>query len=165
MKILYIARHGEAVAVGEPGVNSDFDRYLSKEGMDKMRKQAQGLRQLGVDWQWVLSSPLLRARQTAEILNEPVQAALEITEALGNRPSIQALVKQLQQARQERILLVTHQPFVVQLTSWLLSGRMDTAFHFSTGAMACLKVYQLSEEEPQGELQWFNPSATLQALA
>lgn len=164
MKIFYIARHGEAVAVGAPGVYSDFDRHLSPAGVAKLQKQAQGLQRMGAQWQKVLSSPLLRARQTAEILNQPIQAALEMTEALGDRPSIQTLVSTLQQIQETQILLVTHQPFVGQLTSWFLSGRLDTAFHFSTGAMACIKVYQLCET-PRGELQWFNSSQILQALS
>jgi len=163
LKTLFIARHGEAVSVGAPGVYSDFDRHLSEEGEQKIKKQAESLLKLGATWQKVLCSPLVRARQTAELLNSPQAAPLEIFEALGDRPSFSEVRKKIEASHEERILLVTHQPFVVELTSYLLTGEMKTAFHFSTGAMACLRIYQLSES-PRGELEWFKPSSSLQAF-
>ncbi|MBT9544927.1 MAG: phosphohistidine phosphatase SixA [Candidatus Sericytochromatia bacterium] len=164
MKTLYISRHGEAVNVGAPGVFSDFDRHLSEEGKAKIAKQALGLKQLGARWDKILSSPLVRARQTAELLNAPVGAPLEFCDALGDSPSLANVQKILANMPEKRILLVSHQPFIVHLTAYLLTGRRDVSFHYSTGTMACLQSYQL-QDEPKGELAWFMSSEILQNLA
>lgn len=164
MKTLFISRHGEAVNVGAPGVHSDFDRHLSDVGQEKIRRQAHGLKFLGAQWDKVLSSPLVRARQTAELLNAPVGAPIELCDALGDSPSLAKIQQILAQTPEQRVLLVSHQPFIVQLTAYFLSGRRDIAFHFSTGTMACLRSY-LQQDEPHGELNWFMSSETLQSLA
>ncbi|MGE3726978.1 MAG: phosphohistidine phosphatase SixA [Candidatus Sericytochromatia bacterium] len=163
MKTLYISRHGEAVNVGAPGVFSDFERYLSEMGKAKIERQALGLQRLGARWDKILSSPLVRARQTAELLNAPVGAPLEFCDALGDSPSLANVQKILANMSEKRILLVSHQPFIVHLTAYLLSGRRDIAFQYNTGTMACLHSFQL-QDEPKGELNWFMSSETLQSL-
>lgn len=164
MKTLYISRHGEAVNIGAPGVFSDFDRHLSEEGQAKIAKQAKGLQRLGAHWDKILTSPLVRARQTAELLNRDVGAPIEFCDALGDSPSLGQIQKILAGLAEKRILLVSHQPFIVQLTAYLLTGRRDVSFNYSTGTMACLQSYQL-QDEPRGELAWFMSSETLQTLA
>jgi phosphohistidine phosphatase len=164
IKTLYIARHGEAVSVGAPDVFVDFDRYLSEAGRTQISRQARGLQQLGAHWEQVIASPLVRARQTAELLNEHLQAPLALSEALGDRPSLRVLREELLAQQAEQLLLVTHQPFVVQLTLWLLNGQAAHPLDYGTGAMACLKV-DLAEAQPGGELLWFKSSASLQQLA
>ena len=63
-------RHGIAADLGEGGVLKDADRPLTLEGRAKLKLAAQGLRELGVKFNVIFTSPLLRARQTAEVVAE-----------------------------------------------------------------------------------------------
>jgi len=158
MKTLYVARHGEPVHLGAPHAPSDFDRYLTPEGEQKMQQQAQGLQNMGITFEACYASPLVRTQQTAQYLCAPFGTPIHSTDSLGSSPSIAQVQRLLQAETARHILLVTHQPFVVQLTSWLISGRMESSFAYHPGSMACIAVYSL-EPTPQGELQWFLPAA------
>lgn len=63
---LYLIRHGKAASAEL--VPSDSERPLSPEGREGIERTAKRLRGLGVEWELILTSPLVRARQTAEIL-------------------------------------------------------------------------------------------------
>ena len=65
---LYLMRHGIAVAADEPGISSDSARPLTPKGIKRIRRAARGLRRLGISFDAILTSPLVRARQTAEIV-------------------------------------------------------------------------------------------------
>src|SRR5579863_4308853 len=106
MTMLYLCRH--AIAADATGELPDAQRPLTPEGMRKFRKGARGLvafvgaKAIG----HILTSPLLRARQTAEILAEVLTehhraAAVAATEALGPEGRIEALVKEVRGFRGE----------------------------------------------------------------
>src|SRR5262245_2985211 len=65
---LYLMRHGIAVTADQPGVESDGERALTPKGIKRMRRAVRGLRRLGISFDAILTSPLVRARQTAEIV-------------------------------------------------------------------------------------------------
>ena len=65
---LYIIRHAIAVDEGASEYESDSERPLTDKGRKKMRQIAKALRNLGVEFDLILSSPYVRARETAEIL-------------------------------------------------------------------------------------------------
>src|SRR5215207_9309159 len=65
---IYVVRHAIAVEQGTPGYESDSQRPLTDKGRRKMRQIARALRNLGVEFDLILSSPYVRARETAEIL-------------------------------------------------------------------------------------------------
>ena len=65
---LYLMRHGIALPQDDPSVASDSERPLSHKGVKRMRKAAKGVRRLDIPFDALLTSPLLRARQTAEII-------------------------------------------------------------------------------------------------
>src|SRR5262245_56535456 len=64
---LYLIRHGIAEERSDAWPD-DAKRPLTDQGMSRMRKAARGLERLGVSFDVVLTSPLVRARQTAEIV-------------------------------------------------------------------------------------------------
>lgn len=78
---LFFLRHGLA----EPGSNQlgDFDRALTVEGRAEVDRVTRGLRQLKVRPDPILSSPLVRARQTAEIVAPVIGGRLEIVDELS----------------------------------------------------------------------------------
>ena len=81
---LYLVRHAIAAPHGTPGI-ADDERPLTDAGIKKMKQAARGLRSLDVLPEVVLSSPLPRARHTAEILIDVFgkKVALNLTEALS----------------------------------------------------------------------------------
>src|ERR671923_2581884 len=65
--MLSLLRHGIAVERGSPGAEHDSERPLTAKGDRRMRRIAAGMLALGLSYDVILSSPYLRARQTAEI--------------------------------------------------------------------------------------------------
>ena len=68
--LLYLVRHAIAIPRGAPGISSDASRELTPEGIRRMRQNARALVQLDVVIEEVWTSPLIRARQTADLLAE-----------------------------------------------------------------------------------------------
>src|SRR5512132_2307889 len=105
---LYLVRHGVAEERGDAWPD-DSKRPLTDDGMARMRKAARGLARLGVGLDLVLTSPLVRARQTAEILAgalEPRPSVVNI-DSLTPDGSYAAVVADLEKhGRKSRIALV-----------------------------------------------------------
>src|SRR6266481_209201 len=64
---LYIVRHGIAIDREDPKCPSEAERYLTEEGVEKTKQVAKGIASLGVHADLMLSSPYVRAMQTAVI--------------------------------------------------------------------------------------------------
>src|ERR1043165_3578796 len=109
---LFLIRHGIAEEGGAGGPD-DTKRPLSENGIERLRKAARGLARLDVSIDLVLTSPLVRARQTADVVASafdprPSIVTIESLAPEGNYP---ALVADLEKhARQTRIALVGHEP-------------------------------------------------------
>src|SRR5208283_3739184 len=92
---LYVLRHAEA----EPGAGgtSDEARQLTERGKARMAEAARGMRRLGLEFDAILTSPLARARQTAEIVaaeydnQPPPQTVLELATAVPPARAVAAL--------------------------------------------------------------------------
>src|SRR5271165_4920772 len=77
---LYILRHADALSLGENGITTDEERPLSERGVLQAEQLAVGLTRLGVRLDKVLTSPLRRSQQTAEVLCRKLdRAGLEIS--------------------------------------------------------------------------------------
>lgn len=164
MKEIYIARHAEAVPIGMAGIYHDFDRTLTPAGEALLERQALGFKRLAPTLQLCIASPLVRTRQTAALLTAPYGCPIETSEALGSHPHLQQVSELLAATDARHILLVTHQPFVVQLVSWLLTGDDEFSCEYSPGTVAALRLYQ-REPRPRGELLWLLPPEVLAAQA
>jgi len=110
---LYIVRHANAAPPGTQGVRDD-DRPLTEEGIKKMHQAAAGLLRLEYIPEIILSSPLIRARQTADILLEKLGKGIElkITAALapnGVRGELYQSIVSYEKS-QKSMMLVGHQP-------------------------------------------------------
>ena len=75
----YFLRHGIAV---EPGAwsGNDFDRPLTREGATRMEREAKGIAELSLDLDCIVTSPLLRAKQTAEIVADRLDTSRKLVE-------------------------------------------------------------------------------------
>ena len=134
MQVLVI-RHGIADGLA----SSDFDRCLTPEGAAQFALGVRGLAHLGERLDRVLHSPMLRAVETAELLEPLLDGPREVLEALAEAPHEQ-LFEALASGG-ERVALVGHEPWQSQLVGWLACGerRFGSAFHLSKGAVVRLE--------------------------
>jgi len=162
----YVVRHGIAEVTSASGL--DKDRRLTPEGREKMRSAARGLRRLGVDVDVMLTSPLPRARETAEVVaaDLPSVPPPQLLSALaaGNGPV--ELLRQLRvRGDVAGLMVVGHEPTLSGLISLLLTGSPDgVAIAIKEGAVAVLGLGRLA---PHGEasLRWLLPSGALRKIA
>jgi len=85
---LYLMRHGIALPQDDPSVTHDAERPLTSKGVKRMRKAAKGVQQLDIPFDAVLTSPALRARQTAEIVAAALNIEARLEEISGLAPAI-----------------------------------------------------------------------------
>jgi phosphohistidine phosphatase len=156
---LYILRHGLAVE-RTPGVKFDKDRPLTVEGRKKIRRLAVILRKLGLSFDLILSSPFLRARQTAEIVAEVLDLSnkLEFSTHLAPRQAPNELVEELNRKGHalDDILLVGHEPDLSRLISILVTGKPGLALELKKGGLVKLEIGTLRYGRC-ATLQWLLP--------
>jgi len=154
---LYILRHGIAVEPGTPGYENDADRPLTPEGQRKLRQIADAMEALELSFDRILSSPYLRARQTAEIVAEALEARqkLELSDTLTPGGSIKRLVELLNRLEPspESVLLVGHEPYLSGLISLLVSGKETFAVVMKKGGLCKLTIESLKPGRCAA-LQW-----------
>jgi hypothetical protein len=64
---IFILRHGIAAEPGAPGIKTDAERPLIPKGEQRLREAAGAMEKMGLSFDAIISSPYLRAKQTAEI--------------------------------------------------------------------------------------------------
>ncbi len=139
------------------GFKSDAERPLTDEGMKEMKKIARGMEKLGLRFDRVLSSPYVRARQTAEIVAKilDMEDKLQLCEFLKAEEAPQTLILALKKmTSSENVLLVGHEPFLSGAISILLTGRTaDVAIDMKKGGLCKLEV-DFSNRAPVTTLKW-----------
>jgi phosphohistidine phosphatase len=162
---LYLVRHAIAAERG-PNYPDDRERPLTSEGVARFKRVVEGLKDLDVRLELVLTSPLVRASHTAELLVAGVggKPRLETLEALspGGRVAqvIEALAKYSKRAK--HIALVGHEPDMGELAARLLRAR--GTIQFKKGAICCLELDGAMPAGP-GSLKWHLPPRALRKLA
>lgn len=128
MKLLILVRHAHALGSFTSNVNSDAERPLSEQGLDKARQTAFEIEQLGCKPQLLLTSPVLRARQTADILGERLNIAVTPQEELNGYHSDRDVCRFLAERMKEHdcVIAVGHNPNI-SLVARLLS-KTDRGF-------------------------------------
>jgi phosphohistidine phosphatase len=160
---LYLIRHGLAEDRGDAWPD-DAKRPLTADGMSRLRKIARGLARIGVSLDTVLTSPLVRARQTAEIVAEGFDSrpAIVNVDSLAPEGSFSAVVADLEKhSRKPRIALVGHEPALGELAARLIGSRH--ALEFKKGAVCRIDVEELPPNGP-GDLRWFLPPRVMRSL-
>jgi phosphohistidine phosphatase len=151
---LYFLRHG--IAEGRSPDGTDAARRLTAEGLAKLEASEPGLRRLRVRPEVLLTSPLVRARQTAEIVGRLLDVAPEVAEALAPGCDCERLLALLaERPRAERVMVVGHEPDFSQMIGALTGGRVE----MKKGALACVELPALAEG--QGALVWLAPPRAL----
>jgi phosphohistidine phosphatase SixA len=125
-------RHGEAVEADARRWPDDRQRPLTDAGQREHARVAEALRRMGVRFDRLLSSPLLRARETAEITARVYGVpAPELTELLGDNAEPASTLAGLAKVEAAALLCVGHEPTLSRLAGLLLSrdgsGRVEMA--------------------------------------
>ena len=144
---LCLLRHGIAVERGSPGYAQDADRPLTPEGERKLRLIAEAMQALELSFDLILSSPYLRARQTAEVVAESLdlRRQLDFSDSLVPDGSTQKLVAVLNRLRPapEDVLLVGHEPYLSGLISLLVAGNENCSVVLKKGGLCKLTTESL----------------------
>lgn len=163
--MLYILRHAEAEETAETG--GDEARKLTVHGKDRMSDAAAGMRAFGLEFDAILTSPLVRARETAEIVaaeysNGPPPQVLPALS--GGVPPAEAVNALMPFARHDSVLVVGHEPQLSGLVSLLLTGSPDAMqLRFKKGACVALDVPKRFERGG-AELRWMLTQRQLRHL-
>ena len=154
---LYIIRHAVAVDEGTPGFESDSERPLTDKGRKKMRQIAKGLRNLGVEFDLILSSPYVRARETAEILADVFKMRKKITFTenlipLGNPELLIGEINETYAA--DSIAVVGHEPHLSTLVGILVAGNANLDLTLKKGGVCYLTADDLHHNDHRATLEW-----------
>lgn len=161
---LYLVRHAIAAERG-PKYPDDTLRPLTPAGSKRFSKSVPGLLELDVVIDFVLTSPLVRARETAQLLAarlKPKPAIAEI-DALAPGGRHQAIVEAIKShcKRHRRLALVGHEPDLGELAARLLGARGQV--EFKKGGVCCIEVDGATPGGP-GTLRWMLTPKALRAL-
>jgi phosphohistidine phosphatase len=144
---LYILRHGIAVDPGTPGLGNDSERPLTPEGKRKLRQIATAMEALELSFDLILSSPYVRAEQTAGVVAEALKLrkTVEFSDTLTPGGSMRGLVAAINDLRPtpEEVLLVGHEPFLSELISLLVSGGAGLSVVIKKGGLCKLAAETL----------------------
>jgi phosphohistidine phosphatase len=160
---IYLLRHAEADPLGESNHYRDEERALTEGGQRQMLAVAKGLKPLGIQFNLIAASPLVRARETAEIIakvfkyDHPVSLWEELCP--GARPS--SVFERFNSLKAtDSILLAGHEPDMGLLASHLLVGSGKVHMPFKKAGLCLIQVDQIPPLLP-GELKWMIPPKIL----
>ncbi len=157
----YFLRHGIAVDP-EAWSGDDFDRPLTHEGRERMEREAKAIEDLSLDLDCIVTSPLLRAKQTAQIVAERLELTGKLVEdtRLGDGFNVErfaAIVRE--RATAKAIMLVGHEPSM-SLTIGRAVG--NASIELKKAALAGIEIGDPAS--PNGTLFCLIPPKVLVAL-
>ena len=160
-----LLRHGIAVERDE-WEGLDGDRPLTEQGATRVAQVAAGLNRLDVQPTHVLSSPLIRAIETAKIVHRSlrVRSAMHLVDELLPDAPPHRLLSILHNLPPEScVLCIGHEPQLGMAASVLLSGRASAAFPMKK-AGACLIELSIPAKPGRGVLRWWLTPSQLRAI-
>ena len=164
---LYILRHAIAVNREDPSCPRDSERPLTAKGAAKLRKVVRGMKALGLSFDLILTSPYVRARQTAELVADDLGAATKVERTPhlapdGNPRALMDLIGS-RPHEGEGILVVGHEPYLGQLISVLASGDERTAITMKKAGL-CRLAIQAPRCGRCASLEWLLTPAQLERI-
>ncbi len=150
---VYLLRHGIAE---ENSQISDADRTLTNEGRRKLRHVLAHVAESGIKVDLIVSSPLKRALQTAEIARTCLKCKEEIQRSTALSPGgeVEGVWSEIREhGAVDSLLLVGHNPLFSYLAGYLL-GAENMLVDFKKGAVMCLE-FDAAGPKPRGVLRWY----------
>ena len=161
---LYILRHGIA-ADRSSEYPDDNLRPLTRKGIDRMRREAKGMSAIGVAPDLIISSTLVRAIQTAEIVQQGLSApsSMANSEALVPWAHPSQILRELAESHStlSSVMVVGHEPHLSSLVSYILTGEVSWLISLKKGALCSIDL----SPSGRGQLLWALAPRQLRALA
>jgi phosphohistidine phosphatase len=160
---LYLVRHAVAEDRGEAWPD-DTKRPLTDSGASRWRRSVRGLVRLGVSLDVILTSPLVRARQTSDILAsafEPRPPIVVVESLAPGGPYPTVLAEIGKQSRRAGMAIVGHEPDIGETAAHLAGLRHR--LEFKKGAVCRIDVEALTPQAI-GRLRWFLTPRIMRAL-
>ena len=151
---IYMVRHAWAEDRDDAIYPNDDLRPLSRKGRKRFRKMARRLAKRGFDVAHIATSPLVRCRQTADILAEYAASEPLIIELDALRPGsqLEPLIEWTRKQEGRDVAWVGHAPDVDDLAAALVGDRQATV-QFDKGAVAAIE-FENPPTPGQGALRW-----------
>jgi phosphohistidine phosphatase len=165
MELVFL-RHG-LVADREEWKGTDEDRPLTTEGVDRIKEVVRGLRALKVRPDVILSSPLLRARETAEIAKKGLitDAKVELADELTSSAAPDQLIARLADLAEKPVVLcVGHEPHISTTISAMVSGKTAASFDVKKAGVCCIRFTGIPKAGA-GTMLWLLPPKFLRLIA
>ncbi len=163
---LYLIRHAIAVDEGTADLE-DSQRPLTDKGRRKMRQIAKGLHALGVEFDLILSSPYLRAQETAEVLADvfKMKKKLIFSESLLPESEPEKVIAEINETHSvDSLAIVGHEPHLSSLIGLLTSGNMNIDVTLKKGGVCHLSADDLHHAH-RATLEWLLTPGILVAIA
>ncbi len=159
---IYLVRHGAAYAKEE-----DPERHLNNDGVNQCHLTGRALRRLDIQFDLIVSSPKVRASQTAEIIAKEVgysREEIKITETLEPTALPKDTISYLNDfIGIKRLMLAGHLPLLGHLASELLSNTSEISLYFEPGAVCQINIGQ--PHALTGDFRWFLTPEHLRLIA
>ena len=141
---LYVLRHGLARERNGREYANDDERPLTAKGAKRMARQAKGLNALGLSMDVIVTSPLVRAVQTAEIVHGGLRKPGRLVTSGTLRPSEHpaALLEDLaaEYSSEDDVMVVGHEPYLSGLISVVVTGGHVPVIRVKKGSLCKLVV-------------------------
>lgn len=151
--LLILLRHAQAVAVGDDGVTTDFDRHLTAAGRTQARAVADHLTAKGVVLDAVLCSPFRRARETAEPLRQLLadgSGFVLADEFASESGQIEGMAAAAAETGEETVACVGHMPDIAAFARWLTGVGIGA---FATGQAVAIRIPD-GVARGRGRVEW-----------
>ncbi|HXA77767.1 MAG TPA: phosphohistidine phosphatase SixA [Candidatus Acidoferrales bacterium] len=162
--ILYLIRHGIAVDRTDPKSPPESERPLTARGVHKTRSAALGLRALGAKLDVLITSPYVRAAQTAEIFAEALGFPLEkirVNDSLKPAGNPAEILKEIAHLRAREVACFGHAPHL-DLTVAQLAGARSAFTELKKAGVAC---FEQVSAHGRWELRWILTPKVLRDLS
>ncbi|HSB02759.1 MAG TPA: phosphohistidine phosphatase SixA [Anaerolineales bacterium] len=154
---LYIIRHAIAVDEAITDYESDRERPLTDKGRRKMRQIAKALRNIGVEFDLILSSPYVRACETAEILADvfKMQKKIVFSDNLIPSANPELLIGEINEKHSvDSMAVVGHEPHLGALISLLVAENAKIDITLKKGGVCYLTADDLHHFDHRATLEW-----------
>lgn len=163
---LYLIRHGIAIDRGDPDCPAEEDRFLTDKGVARMRGISRSLVKLDVKLERILSSPYVRARQTAElIMEQQPELELELIEAFTPGGDPEVGVRKIREASKgvSALAVTGHEPNISRLIATLLTGDDQLNVRMKKGGICRIDI-EWHKDGWLPELRWLMMPRQLLAM-
>ena len=154
---LYILRHGDAGERDAANYTSDAARPLTSKGIKRTRQLANAMRQMEITFDVILSSPLIRAHQTAEIIARSLglEKQLRLVGQLAPDHALTEVLALIESAppKTGTMLLIGHEPSLSRLVSLLCTGGTNLGLTLKKGGLCRLELTEV-KSGPCATLEW-----------